>query len=189
MKKMFLPLLAATVLFSCKDDKKSEEKASDTLVKSTTAETMKTPPMEIADEQLISKGEAMMRSFEAGDYDAWGQSLADNAVYEYSSGDSIAGKAAIIAYWKSRRAKFIKSTVFEHNIWLPVKVNESRNTGPDIRGTWLMHWMRLKTTYKNDRSVQMWVHQDMHLNDRDLVDRVILYMDRAPILEATKDIK
>lgn len=187
LKNMFL-FLATAVLFSCKDEK-AEEKAAEPMVKSASAESTKPPAVEIGDQKLVQDGAAMVKHFADGNYDAWGESLADNAVFLYSSGDSIAGKAAVVTYWKDRRAKYIKSLTFSNDIWLPMKVNDWDGKGPDTRGTWLMHWVQMKAVYKNDKSVQMWAHQDMHYNDNNKVDRIIMYLDRAPIMDATKDIK
>jgi hypothetical protein len=67
-----------------------------------------------------------------------------------------------------------------NDIWLPVKVTHPQK-GPDMPGVWLLSWYQVNVTYKNGKSLQFWVHNDMHYNDQDQVDRSIQYIDRAPI--------
>jgi hypothetical protein len=104
-------------------------------------------------------------------------------MYRWSSGDSLAGKAAIAAYWKERRAKVIDSIQFSNDIWLPLKVNQPQK-GPDIPGIWLLGWYQVNVKYKNGKKLQFWVHTDLHYNSSDKIDLAIQYIDRAPINKA-----
>lgn len=178
MRKIFLSMITLALLVSCGDDKKEKE-ADDTLVKSTSADA-KPMQSEIADAKYTDLGKAMMKNFTDGKLDAWGESLADNIVYLYSSGDSMAGKQAVLNYWKDRREKIVQSTEMTNDIWLPIKVNQSQK-GPDVPGIWLLNWGQVKATYRNGKVLEFWVHQDLHYNDQDKVDRIVMYMDRAPI--------
>lgn len=181
MRKIFLPFALLAVLNSCKNEQKAVETTDDPLVKTTAVTVDEKPkPVEFADTKYMDMGKVMMKQFADGEIDAYGENFADNAVYLYSSGDSIAGKKAIVDYWKARRASVIKSVVMSNDIWLPIKVNQPQK-GPDMKGTWLMGWHQVNVEYKNGKALQFWAHQDMHYNDDNKVDRLIMYMDRAPI--------
>jgi len=46
---------------------------------------------------------------------------------------------------------------------------------------WLMSWQQVTPIYKNGKTLTFWTHQDVHFNDNDKIDRLIVYMDRAPV--------
>jgi hypothetical protein len=111
-------------------------------------------------------------------------SFADNAVYQWNNGDSLAGKAAITAYWKKRRGEVIDSLTFSNQILLPIKVNKPQSI--EQPGVWLLSWHQVTAKYKTGKSMSQWMHTDMHFDASDKIDRVIQYLDRAPINAATK---
>lgn len=180
MSKILASAAIVVAFLSCNNDK--PEGVNTTMVKSatTTAQPMQS---EFAEARYTDMGKATMQEFVAGNIDTWGEGLADNVVYQYSSGDSIAGKQAVIDYWKDRRAKVLDSLAIANDIWLPIKVNTPQK-GPDMPGVWVMNWSQLTAKYRNGKTLRFWVHQDMHYNNQDKVDRVQLYVDRAPINEA-----
>ncbi len=166
MRKKFLSVFSAILLLAC------------------TAQAQ-TAPAEFADAKYMDMGKQMMKNFETGNIDEYGQMFADNAVYLWSAGDSLAGKQAIIDYWKDRRKNVIETIQFSNDIWLPIKINQPQQ-GPDMPGIWLLSWHQVNATYKNGKSLQFWVHTDYHFNSNNKVDRVVQYMDRAPINAAAK---
>ena len=175
MRKFILPFLLLGIFAAC-----NNEKAADVSSDSTKDSTARKPQAEFADLKYVDMGKKALQQFASGDYDNWGTMFADNAVYQYSNGDSIAGRGAIISYWKDRRAKYIDSLSATNDIWLAVKVNESQR-GPDLPGVWLMNWHQVTTKYKSGKTISFWVHIDFHYNDADQVDRVVAYVDQAPI--------
>ena len=177
MKRLFIATLAPFLLFACKE-KKEEAAKNEPLVKSSAKE--KSKGYEFADDKYMQMGKQRQQQFENGDIESWISQFADNAVYQWSSGDSLAGKKAIADYWINRRKNVIQSIKMSNDIWLPVKVNQPQK-GPDMPGNWLLSWYQVNVTYKNGKSLQFWVHTDTHYNKNDQVDRVIQYMDRAPI--------
>lgn len=177
MGKLFMAILVPALLVACKN-KNEASTSKEPMVKSTTAEKVK--GYEFADEKYMQWGKQRMQEFERGDIGAWASQFADNAVFLWSSGDSLAGRKAIIDYWTDRRNKVIQSLQFTNDIWLPVRVIQPQK-GPDLPGTWLLSWYQVNAKYKNGKSLSFWVHIDMHYNDRDQVDRTIQYIDRAPI--------
>jgi hypothetical protein len=180
MRKMILSFFSLAVLASCDADKKNAE-STDAIVKSSaTPATEKQMQSEFADAKYTDMGKQMMADFAAGNIDAYGEHFADNAVYQWSSGDSLDGKKAIVDYWKDRRANVVQTVQLSNDIWLPIKVNVPQR-GPDVPGVWLIGWHQVNATYKNGKSLQFWVHQDLHYDNNNKVDRLVMYMDRAPI--------
>lgn len=78
----------------------------------------------------------------------------------------------------------IDSISFSNQIWLPLKVNQPQaNEGP---GIWLLSWYQVNASYKGGKSMHQNIHTALHFNASDKIDRVIQYLDRAPIAAATK---
>jgi hypothetical protein len=179
MKRVFIVLFLSGALLACNNSKTESDK---TMVKDAT-ET-KPQQAEFADAKYADMGKQMMQKFESGDIDSWMNMFADNAVYLWSSGDSLAGKQAIAAYWKKRRMDVIDSIHFTNDIWLPIKVNQPQK-GPDLPGNWLLSWYQVNAKYKTGKSLGFWVHTDYHFDASDKIDRAIQYIDMAPIKAAT----
>jgi len=179
MNRVFLAFLISGALLSCNN---SKTEADTSMIKN--ASDNKPPQAEFADAKYTDLGKQMMQKFESGDIDSWLNMFADNAVYRWSSGDSVAGKKAITDYWKNRRMNVIDSIHFSNDIWLPIKVNESQK-GPDIPGNWLLSWYQVNSKYKTGKSLQFWVHTDYHFDANDKIDVAIQYIDMAPIKAAT----
>ena len=124
-------------------------------------------------------GKKGIAALSAGDVEGWMNGYADNAVYVWNNGDSIAGKAAITAYWKKRRTEAIDSISFTNAIFLPIKVNQPQSV--EAPGVWLLGWYQVNAKYKTGKRMTQWIHTDMHFDANDKIDRVIQYLDRAPI--------
>src|SRR6187402_1314539 len=138
MKKMFLWALGSTLLlFGCNNEKatESESKADTTTAASSDS---KTAPAEFADSKYADIGRKGLVALSSGDIDGWMAAYADNAVYVWNSGDSVAGKAAIKEYWKKRRTEVIDSITFTNQIFLPLKVNQPQSV--EQPGVWLLSW-------------------------------------------------
>src|SRR5688572_18032899 len=179
MRKILLGTVCILMLAACKNE---AEKATEQVI---AGESTKTPPpVEFADQKYIDMGKKGLEQFASGDIDGWLSRFADNAIFRWSSGDSLAGKAAIAKFWKDRRMNVIDSIKTSEEIWLPVTVNQPQ--GPETKGTWLLNWHRVNATYKNKQKLTFWIHTDMHYNNDDMVDEIIQYIDRAPINAALK---
>jgi hypothetical protein len=183
MKKIFFLATISLVLFSCAD-KKAEEKTDGTSSTDTTGNKT-TQQAEFADAKYTEMGKQMLANFEQGNITEWMKGYADNAVYAWSSGDSLAGKAAIEKYWMDRRGKVIDSIKFSNDIWIPIKVNTPQK-GPDVPGVWLLSWYQVDVKYKTGKKLMFWVHNDHHFDANDKVDRTVQYIDMAPVKEAVK---
>ena len=177
MRILLMGIVAACILFAC-DNNTAESKSKD----DSTAKKSGTMQSEFADAKYTDMGKASMVHFAKGDYEAWAEQFDENVVYSWSSGDSLTGKAAVVNYWKERR-KLIDSVTLSNDIWLPIKINVPQR-GPDMPGVWTLQWQQVDVKYKNGKKLMFWVHTGSHYNKADKVDRVITYMDRAPINKA-----
>ena len=140
-------------------------------------------PAELTGDDFVAMGKAGLSNLSEGNIDAWMESFADNAVYRWNNGDSLAGKAAITEYWKNRRSNDLTAITFSNDIWLSLKVNQPQNEFA-APGQWLMSWYMVNATYKTGKSMTQWIHTDMHINDAGKVDILIQYVDRVPIMQA-----
>jgi hypothetical protein len=179
MKKLLTLATGCCILLACNTTTPPTTTDTTTAVAKDTTKK----PVEFADTKYMDMGKKDLAALASGDVDAWMNSYADNAVYVWSAGDSLSGKAAIANYWKNRRSKVIDSISFPSAIWLPIKINQPQQ-GPDLPGNWLLGWHLTVVKYKNGKKLGFWVHVDNHYNSDDKIDRTIEYIDRAPINKA-----
>ncbi|MFZ6012777.1 MAG: hypothetical protein ACOYXT_20700 [Bacteroidota bacterium] len=172
MRKALLVTICLVLLTAC--NKPAEKPAE------AATEDKPVPQSELADGRYSDMGKKALEQLASGDVDGWVSNYAENVIYYWSSGDSLAGKTAVRDYWKERRTKVIDSISFVNDIWIPLKVNKPQK-GPDAPGIWLLSWYQVKVKYKNGKKLQMWVHTDMHYDSLDKIDIVVQYIDRAPI--------
>jgi len=155
-----------------------KEEGDSTMKSDTTKSEM--APAEFADAKYTDIVRNGMAAFEKGDLATWLNNYSDNAVYAWNSGDSLAGKAAINAYWTKRWADVIDSLSFTNEIYLPVKVNKPQSI--EAPGVWVLTWYQVNAKYKTSgKSMTQWMHSDSHFDANDKIDRFIIYNDRAVI--------
>ena len=181
MKKIIALISCAVFIIACNNEKPAGEA---TLTESITATPAEPAPVEFADARYTDIGKVGFEALASGDVDKWMSSFADNAVYIWNNGDSAAGKPAISAYWKKRRAEDIDSIKFSNVIWLPIKVSKTQANEPP--GVWLLSWYMVNVKYKTGKSMVQWMHMATHFDATDKIDQVVHYLDRAPVLAATK---
>jgi hypothetical protein len=182
MKKFFIMAAACFVLLSC-NNKKEEEKKSDV---NTVTGTEKKPAMELLDPSTATPVIKMHEAWANRDLDGMVADLADNVKYTWSSGDSVMGKQGVKDYYAGR-LKLIKEYKILNKIVLPVQANESlAATVPG--GKWILYWQEASVTYNNGKMIHFWIHNTNHLDDAGKIDFVGQYIDKAPIIEATKDL-
>ncbi len=181
MKNLLLLALCACsfLLASCSGNKPVEETAQQ-VPSDTTAATK--PPAEFADPALGAIVKTGLDNFSKGDVAAWMSTFADNAVYAWNNGDSLAGKQAISEFWTRRRTEVIDSISFSNTIFLPIKVNAPQST--EAPGNWVLTWYKIHAKYKTGKYMDQWSHTDSHFNAEGKIDRVIQYIDFAPIRAA-----
>src|ERR1700690_2050175 len=111
MKRLMSLLFISTLFFACTNSKPADTAAT-TSDSAVAAAPAKPQPAEFADPKYADIGKKGTAALSSGDIDGWMTSFADNAVYLWNNGDSLAGKAAITAYWKKRRGEVIDSISF-----------------------------------------------------------------------------
>jgi ketosteroid isomerase-like protein len=172
MKQLFFLFPFAILFFACGNEKPADVK--------TETPPATPPPAEFADMKYAEMGKKGLASLSSGDIDNWMADFADNAVYVWNNGDSLAGKTVIADYWKKRRGDVIESISFSNEIWLPVKVNTPQSM--EQPGVWLLSWYQTTAKYKTSgKTMSQWIHTDYHFDANDKIDRVIQYVDRAVI--------
>ncbi len=182
---MFILAAACMWLFACNNEAKNDEPKKDS---TTMSSSDKKPASELLD---LSQGDAVKKSlaaFSKGDIEGMSADYDDNIFYGWSGGDSAKGKKAVQDYYRGRW-KVIQSINFSKDIVLPIQVNESQQ--PDVAppGKWVLHWTMADVTYKNGKNIKFWVHSVNHFNDAGKIDYIGQYLDRLPIMEATKGMK
>lgn len=183
MRKLMLSFMGLVLFIACNNEKPAENKEA---VSATGTEAKPQMDAEFADAKYMDIGKKGLADLSAGNVDEWMNSFAENAMYRWNNGDSLAGKAAISDYWKKRRTTVIDSISFSNDIWLPVKVNKPQQPSVQAPGTWLLAWYKTTAKYKTGKSMTQWIHTDMHFDATDKIDIVIQYLDRVPIAEAMK---
>jgi hypothetical protein len=183
MKLRFISCIFLFFLFSCKDQKKIEDHPNSTVITSPLSPPTvkdKPAPVEWADSQYTVWGRERMRLFEAAEYDKWAEGFSEKAVMQWSGGDSLVGKEAITAYWKEQHLTTIDTIQIANDSWLAVRVNQPLQA-TELPGVWLLSWAREDVKYRNKKSLRFWVHQKAHYNTASKIDRIIIYMDKAPV--------
>lgn len=178
IKMLLFGTFCSSLLLACKPEAKKEEIA---------VVPEKKPASELLD---VSQSDPLRKSSDAftkGDLDGFTSEFADNIRYFWSSGDSLIGKQAIKDYYATRW-KFIDSLKFVNHIFLPVQVNESDNKNVGT-GKYIMQWTLADVKYKNGKKISFWFHAVNHYNEAGKIDFISQYIDRAPIMEATKGMK
>lgn len=185
MKQVFVWGSFAVLLCACSGNQEAKEPIEVSPQNTaTTAAPDYNGAAAFAETKYADIGRTATEALASGDLEGWMKVYADNAVYSWNNGDSIAGKPAITAYWKKRRTEIIDSIRFSDHIFLPIRVNRPQSI--EEPGVWLLSWYRVDVKYKSGNRMTQWIHTDMHFNANDQVDRVIQYLDRSVISKAEK---
>jgi hypothetical protein len=185
MKRIFILAASSMILLACSDKKKDDKKMDDG--KTTMSTGDKKPATELLE---LSMGDPVKKSFAAfakADVDGMTADYADNIRYTWSGGDSLIGKQAVKDYYNGRW-KLIQSISYSNEIVLPLQVNESQAPAAAPNGKWVLYWTMADVTYKNKKNIKFWMHNVNHFNDAGKIDFIGQYLDRNPIMEATKDL-
>ena len=182
MKKIISVIFIAAFLFACNEEKKDETAAAE--VKS---DKPMAPVELIMDSNFVATVKATMTAFENKDVDGYTANMDDNIKFRWSGGDSLIGKQAVKDYYTGR-FNIIETIKFSNPIFLPLMANQSPNGGVTAAGKWMLYWYMVNVKYKNGKELHFWSHQANHYNSADKIDESAQYIDRHPIMEATKDL-
>jgi len=169
MRNILLVMVGGCLLMACGQPKTEP------------AAVAKPGPIELADSTYIVPCKQSLMALASGDIDAFGANLADQAVFQWNAGDSLAGKQAIVDYWKDRRGKVIDKLEISEGIWLALKVNDSKQVAT---GNYVFVWTPVTATYKGGKSMSQWIHNVYHIDAAGKIDRITQFLDRAPIANA-----
>jgi hypothetical protein len=133
-------------------------------------------------QSLADAIQQMNQDFQKGNMEAWLQRYSDDAVFLFSSGDTMTGKNAIAQYWNERRLRVIDTIEMTNEVLMPVNLRNPQ--GQYSSGNWLMNWYQVDVRFQNKEKLRFWVHVDHHFNNAGLIDRSIQYMDFVPIKNA-----
>jgi hypothetical protein len=184
MKKMFILAAASMLLFACNDEKKEDAKTEDASTPASSSADKK-PPAELLDPSVGDPIKKSFAAFAKGDIAGMTADFDDNIRYTWSGGDSAIGKKAVQDYYAGRW-KLIQSINFSGEIVLPLQVNESQQPKYAPNGKWVLYWTMADVTYKTGKKINFWMHNVNHFNDAGKIDFIGQYIDRQPLIEATK---
>ncbi len=176
-------IFVAALLFACN----SEEKKAESAATDSKTEAGKAPVELIMDSSLVASTKAAFTAFENKDIEGYTANLADNVMFRWSGGDSLVGKQAVKDYYTGR-FNIIDNIKYSNHIFLPIMSNESPNGGVTASGKWMLTWFQTNVKYKNGKSIVFWAHNAQHYNDAGKIDVFAQYIDRHPIMEASKDL-
>jgi hypothetical protein len=183
MKKILFGVFISAFLIACSNETKEETKPAAT--ESAPASDTKKTGDEILAMSEADEAKGILLAFSKGDVNGMTAAFDENARVYWAGGDSIIGKKAVQDYWNGRM-KLIETLQVVDQVLLPVKVNTSQAPQHAL-GKWVLVWTNVSVKYKNGKSLNFWTHSDYHYNSAGKIDVGIHYMDRHPIMEATKD--
>lgn len=178
---MILGIIISLLLFACNNEVKDDKATTDSTAVSSSD---KKPAAALLD---MSEADPVKKSFDAfskGDVDAMVSIYDDTVFYAFSGGDTLRGKLAVADYYKGRW-KLLDSVQFSDQIVLPIQVNESQSKAAPA-GKWVLFWSAVDAKYKNGKKIHFWIHNVNHYNDAGKIDFASQYIDRVPLMEATK---
>lgn len=184
MKKIMSFFIVAAFLVACNNEKKDESAA--TTDNKAVASTGKAPVELIMDSNFVNQSKDAFTAFENKDVNGYTANMDDNIIFRWSGGDSLVGKQAVKDYYTGR-FNIIETIKFSNHIFLPVMANVSPNGGATPGGKWMLSWYMVNVKYKNGKAIAFWAHNAQHYNDAGKMDQMAQYIDRHPIMEATKD--
>ena len=183
MNKILVGVMSFAILAACNNKTNQPVSTSADTTTAVTGGSKEIKAAEIADAKYVKYGKHYLSSFSKGDMDDWLTDWADDGVFVWNNGDSVAGKASIAKYWKERWAN-LDTIIFVNDIWLPLQVNKPQSV--EAPGNWLLGWYTFDEKFKNGHRVVQWAHDDIHFNSNEKIDRQVHYVDMAPINAAMK---
>ena len=161
MKQASTEILCGSLLFACSpSEKKTDENKQENATVSAN-----TRGYDFGDDKYKDIANTSMNALAKGDVDGFTAAFADNAIFRWSGGDSLNGKAAISGYWKKRRAEVIDSLSYSSQVWLPMKVDKAMTEG-QLTGNYVLSWNTVHAKYKSGKSMSQRMHMVYHFYNK-----------------------
>ena len=176
---MIFTIAAACSLLACQNN--ADNKSAGATV-TDSAKTIINAPVELADTSFNAIGDKALADFAKGDFDSFISIYTEDSHLDLAGGDSLTGKANILAFWKKTMAG-IDSIRFNTPIYLPIKVNESKQVQT---GNYLLMWYNFTLYFKNGKKLLGHTHDVVHLTATRKIDYQLHFADNAPIIAAMK---
>jgi len=181
MKKFLFGVFVSAILLACSSDKAEDKTGSTDAAVSTDDKKTGDEILAMSETEGVKRG---LTAFSKGDIEGMTADYADTVFQLWSSMDSLRGKTAIQDYYKARW-KLIDSINYSDHILIPMQLNVQQSSFAPT-GKWILSWSFAHVKYKNGKKLDLWVHNVYHYNSANKIDFVGQYLDRAPILAATK---
>jgi hypothetical protein len=135
---------------------------------------------------LAEKSLDLLTSFE---FDRWGNMLSDSIIYYFPDGDmktrtKLVGKAALLAWWKNyKNTSGLESMSVEGANYVPVETLGKPRDG-FVPGVYVFAYFSNKMVYHGN-GVALRMNFAFHFDKEKMIDRVMTYYDRTPIIKAS----
>jgi len=145
------------------------------------------PNMSLAPVEYADLAEKSLQLLAKGDYDAWGDMLADDVVYAYPDGDQdtrtkVTGKAALLAWWKKSKEAGTDSMSLSDFNHTPINaINQLKAGAPT--GIYDLVYFTNKMIIKG-KPISVRMNFSIHFNADKKIDRYYTYYDRSAIINA-----
>lgn len=187
--KFLLPLLSALLITIISGGCKNASSANEPKVNSDSGNVAVTdnPQVSIAPPEYSELAEKSLELIAQKNFDAWGDMLADDVIYEYPDGDmqtrtKISGKQAVIDWWKAGVKNGVQDTMilseFNH---VPIDVSGKLNAGAQA-GIYDIVYFTNKLGIKG-KTLSIRMNYSIHFNNDKKIDRYYSYYDRTKIIQ------
>ena len=189
MKKIFfLPIVAiiiATVSGGCNNATPANES---TTPKDSVSAAVSNPNLSLAPVEYSELSEKSLQLLAKGDYDAWGNMLADDVVYAYPDGDmntrtKIEGKNVLVDWWKKSKESGMESMTLSDFNHTPINATAALKAGAPT-GIYDLVYFTNEMVIKG-KTISVRMNFSVHFNADKKIDRYYTYYDRSAIIQAS----
>lgn len=190
MKKIIFRSITAiivVVIFFITGCNNSAPANKTTAMKDSASPVVTNPNLTLAPAEYSELAEKSLQLLAKGDYDAWGDMLADDVVYAYPDGDmdtrtKITGKTALLAWWKKSKENGTDSMSLSDFNHTPINVTAKIKAGAP-EGIYDLVYFTNKMIIKG-KPVSIRMNFSVHFNADKKIDRYYTYYDRSSIINA-----
>ena len=189
MKRIFPGSIGAIViaLFFITGCNNSSPANETTATKDSVTAAATNPNISLAPVEYADLAERSLQLLAKGDYDAWGDMLADDVVYAYPDGDQdtrtkVTGKAAVLAWWQKSKEGGTDSMLLSDFNHTPINAIRQLKAGAP-EGIYDLVYFTNKMIIKG-KPISVRMNFSIHFNGDKKIDRYYTYYDRSAIINA-----